>query len=144
LAKDESIKKVLVLGSGAIKIGEAGEFDYSGSQCLKALKEDNIKSVLINPNIATIQTDTRFADKVYLLPITPEFVKKVIEAERPDSIMLAFGGQTALNCGVSLSQDKIIEKYGIRVLGTQIDGIKITEDRQLFKDAMTKSGVPVL
>jgi carbamoyl-phosphate synthase large subunit len=119
-------------------------FDYSGSQCLKALKEDNIKSVLINPNIATIQTDTRFADKVYLLPITPEFVKKVIEAERPDSIMLAFGGQTALNCGVSLSQDKIIEKYGIRVLGTQIDGIKITEDRQLFKDAMTKSGVPVL
>jgi len=119
-------------------------FDYSGSQCLKALKEDNIKSVLINPNIATIQTDTRFADKVYLLPITPEFVKKVIEAERPDSIMLAFGGQTALNCGVSLGQDKIIEKYGIRVLGTQIDGIKITEDRQLFKDAMTKSGVPVL
>jgi carbamoyl-phosphate synthase large subunit len=119
-------------------------FDYSGSQCLKALKEDNIKSVLINPNIATIQTDTRFADKVYLLPITPEFVKKVIETERPDSIMLAFGGQTALNCGVSLSQDKIIEKYGIRVLGTQIDGIKITEDRQLFKDAMTKSGVPVL
>ena len=119
-------------------------FDYSGSQCLKALKEDNIKSVLINPNIATIQTDTRFADKVYLLPITPEFVKKVIEAERPDSIMLAFGGQTALNCGVSLGQDKIIENYGIRVLGTQIDGIKITEDRQLFKDAMTKSGVPVL
>ena len=119
-------------------------FDYSGSQCLKALKEDNVKSVLINPNIATIQTDTRFADKVYLLPITPEFVKKVIEAERPDSIMLAFGGQTALNCGVSLGQDKIIEKYGIRVLGTQIDGIKITEDRQLFKDAMTKSGVPVL
>ena len=119
-------------------------FDYSGSQCLKALKEDNVKSVLINPNIATIQTDTRFADKVYLLPITPEFVKKVIEAERPDSIMLAFGGQTALNCGVSLGQDKIIENYGIRVLGTQIDGIKITEDRQLFKDAMTKSGVPVL
>jgi carbamoyl-phosphate synthase large subunit len=119
-------------------------FDYSGSQCLKALKEDGIKSVLINPNIATIQTDTRFADKVYLLPITPKFVENVIEAERPDSIMLAFGGQTALNCGVTLYKDKIIEKYGIRVLGTQINGIEITENRQLFKDAMLKSDVPVL
>jgi carbamoyl-phosphate synthase large subunit len=119
-------------------------FDYSGSQCLKALKEDGIKSLLINPNIATIQTDTRFADKVYLLPITPKFVQDVIEAERPDSIMLAFGGQTALNCGVSLYKDKIIEKYGIRVLGTQINGIEITENRQLFKDAMLKSDVPVL
>ncbi|MCC2647889.1 MAG: carbamoyl-phosphate synthase large subunit [Nitrososphaeraceae archaeon] len=119
-------------------------FDYSGSQCLKALKEDGIKSVLINPNIATIQTDTRFADKVYLLPITPKFVEEVIEAERPDSIMLAFGGQTALNCGVALYKDKIIEKYGIRVLGTQINGIEITENRQLFKDAMLKSDVPVL
>ena len=119
-------------------------FDYSGSQCLKALKEDNIKSVLINPNIATIQTDTRFADKVYLLPITPKYVEKIIEAERPDSIMLGFGGQTALNCGVSLYQEKIIEKYGIRVLGTQIHGIQITEDRQLFKNAMVKSGVPLL
>jgi carbamoyl-phosphate synthase large subunit len=119
-------------------------FDYSGSQCLKALKEDNIKSVLINPNIATIQTDTRFADKVYLLPITPKYVEKIIESERPDSIMLGFGGQTALNCGVSLYQEKIIEKYGIRVLGTQIHGIQITEDRQLFKNAMVKSGVPVL
>jgi carbamoyl-phosphate synthase large subunit len=119
-------------------------FDYSGSQCLKALKEDGIKSVLINPNIATIQTDTRFADKVYLLPITPKFVENVIEAERPDSIMLAFGGQTALNCGVTLYKDKIIEKYGIRVLGTQINGIEITEDRQLFKDAMLKSDVSVL
>jgi carbamoyl-phosphate synthase large subunit len=119
-------------------------FDYSGSQCLKALKEDNIKSVLVNPNIATIQTDTRFADKVYLLPITPKYVEKIIEAERPDSIMLGFGGQTALNCGVSLYQEKIIEKYGIRVLGTQIHGIQITEDRQLFKNAMVKTGVPVL
>jgi carbamoyl-phosphate synthase large subunit len=119
-------------------------FDYSGSQCLKALKEDNIKSVLINPNIATIQTDTRFADKVYLLPITSKYVEKIIEAERPDSIMLGFGGQTALNCGVSLYQEKIIEKYGIRVLGTQIHGIQVTEDRQLFKNAMVKTGVPVL
>jgi carbamoyl-phosphate synthase large subunit len=119
-------------------------FDYSGSQCLKALKEDGIKSILINPNIATIQTDTRFADKVYLLPITPNFVEKIIEAERPDSIMLAFGGQTALNCGVSLYKDKIIEKYGIKVLGTQIEGIEITENRQSFKDAMIKSNIPVL
>ena len=119
-------------------------FDYSGSQCLKALKEDGIKSVLINPNIATIQTDTRFADKVYLLPITPKFVENVIEAERPDSIMLAFGGQTALNCGVTLYKDKIIEKYGVSVLGTQINGIEITENRQFFKDAMLKSDVPVL
>jgi carbamoyl-phosphate synthase large subunit len=107
MTRDKTIKKILVLGSGAIKIGEAGEFDYSGSQCLKALNEDGIESVLINPNIATIQTDKKFADKVYLLPITTEYVKKVIETERPDSIMLAFGGQTALNCGVSLGKDGI-------------------------------------
>ena len=100
LPKNDSIKKVLVLGSGAIKIGEAGEFDYSGSQCLKAIHEDGLQSVLINPNIATIQTDTRFADQVYLLPITTDYVESIIEKERPDGIMLAFGGQTALNCGV--------------------------------------------
>ena len=97
---DESLKKILVLGSGEIKIGEAGEFDYSGSQCLKAIHEDGLKSVLINPNIATIQTDTRFADKVYLLPVNPQYVESIIEKERPDGIMLGFGGQTALNCGV--------------------------------------------
>jgi carbamoyl-phosphate synthase large subunit len=144
LPRDESIKKVLVLGSGAIKIGEAGEFDYSGSQCLKALAEEGVKSVLINPNIATIQTDTRFADKVYPVPINTAYVEKVIQEEKPDSIMLGFGGQTALNCGVALHGQGILEKYGLRVLGTQIKGIEITEDRQLFKDAMVKSDVPVL
>ena len=144
MPRDESIKKVLVLGSGAIKIGEAGEFDYSGSQCLKALAEEGVKSVLINPNIATIQTDTRFADKVYPVPINTEYVEKVILEEKPDSIMLGFGGQTALNCGVALHERGILEKYGLRVLGTQIKGINVTEDRQLFKDAMVKSDVPVL
>lgn len=144
MPKDNSIKKVLVLGSGAIKIGEAGEFDYSGSQCLKALAEEGVKSVLINPNIATIQTDTRFADKVYPVPINTQYVEKVIKEEKPDSIMLGFGGQTALNCGVALHEEGILEKYGIRVLGTQIKGIEVTEDRQLFKDAMVKSDVPVL
>jgi carbamoyl-phosphate synthase large subunit len=142
--RDESVKKVLVLGSGAIKIGEAGEFDYSGSQCLKALAEEGVKSVLINPNIATIQTDTRFADKVYPVPINTQYVEKVIKEEKPDSIMLGFGGQTALNCGVALHEEGLLEKYGLRVLGTQIKGIEITEDRQQFKDAMLKSDVPVL
>jgi len=111
------IKKVLVLGSGAIKIGEAAEFDYSGSQCLKALREEGIETVLINPNIATIQTDPRLAGKVYLLPVTPEFVEEVIVKERPDAIMLSFGGQTALNCGVKLAKSGVLKKYGVKVLG---------------------------
>jgi carbamoyl-phosphate synthase large subunit len=144
LPKNESLKKILVLGSGAIKIGEAGEFDYSGSQCLKAIHEDGLKSVLINPNIATIQTDTRFADKVYLQPVTPQYVESVIESERPDSIMLSYGGQTALNCGVKLDEMGILQKYDVKVLGTQIPGIMATEDRQKFKDNMQKCGVPVL
>ncbi|QLH02610.1 carbamoyl phosphate synthase large subunit [Nitrosopumilus cobalaminigenes] len=144
MPKNESLKKILVLGSGAIKIGEAGEFDYSGSQCLKAIQEDGIKSVLINPNIATIQTDTRFADQVYLLPVTPDYVESIIEKERPDGIMLAYGGQTALNCGVKLEEAGILQKYGVNVLGTQVPGIKRTEDRQLFKDSMKECGVPVL
>jgi len=144
MPKNESLKKILVLGSGAIKIGEAGEFDYSGSQCLKAIREDGLKSVLINPNIATIQTDTRFADQVYLLPVTPEYVESIIEKERPDGIMLAYGGQTALNCGVKLDESNILQKYGVKVLGTQIAGIKRTEDRQLFKDSMNECDVPVL
>ena len=144
MPKNESLKKILVLGSGAIKIGEAGEFDYSGSQCLKAIHEDGINSVLINPNIATIQTDTRFADKVYLLPVNAEYVESIIEKERPDGIMLAYGGQTALNCGVNLDDSGILQKYGINVLGTQIPGIKRTEDRQLFKDSMKECGMPVL
>ena len=144
MPKTESLKKILVLGSGAIKIGEAGEFDYSGSQCLKAIHEDGLESVLINPNIATIQTDTRFADKVYLQPVTPKYVESVIESERPDSIMLSYGGQTALNCGVKLDEMNILQKYDIKVLGTQIPGIMATEDRQKFKDNMQKCGVPVL
>ncbi len=144
MPKNESLKKILVLGSGAIKIGEAGEFDYSGSQCLKAIHEDGLKSVLINPNIATIQTDTRFADQVYLLPVTPSYVESIIEKERPDGIMLAYGGQTALNCGVKLEDSGILKKYDVKVLGTQVQGIKNTEDRQLFKDQMKEAGVPVL
>ena len=144
MPKNESLKKILVLGSGAIKIGEAGEFDYSGSQCLKAIHEDGLKSVLINPNIATIQTDTRFADQVYLLPVNPEYVESIIEKERPDGIMLAYGGQTALNCGVMLEESGILQKYGVNVLGTSIKGIQKTEDRQLFKDSMMESQVPIL
>ena len=129
---DSSIKKVLVLGSGALKIGEAGEFDYSGSQALKALKEEGIETVLINPNIATVQTSEGSADKIYFLPITPYFVEKVIQKENPDGILLAFGGQTALNCGVQLYESGILEKYNIRVLGTPVQAIIDTEDRELF------------
>src|SRR3989339_1904735 len=125
-------KKVLVLGSGSLKIGEAGEFDYSGSQCLKALREEGIETILVNPNIATIQTSEGMADKIDFLPVTPYFVEKVIEKENPDGIMLAFGGQTALNCGVALANSGVFEKHNVRVLGTQIDAIKNTEDRELF------------
>ena len=117
---------MLLLGSGALKIGEAGEFDYSGSQALKALKEEHIETVLINPNIATVQTSEGVADKVYFLPVTPFFVEKVIAKERPDAILLAFGGQTALNCGVSLYQQGVFEKYGVKVLGTQVQAIMDT------------------
>ncbi len=126
------IKKVLLLGSGALKIGEAGEFDYSGSQALKAMKEEGIETVLINPNIATVQTSDGFADKIYFLPVTPLFVEKVIKKERPDGILLAFGGQTALNCGVELYRSGILEKYNVKVLGTPVQAIMDTEDRELF------------
>ena len=125
-------KKVLLLGSGALKIGQAGEFDYSGAQALKALKEEGVKSVLINPNIATVQTSEGVADKVYFQPVTPEFVERVIEKERPDGILLSFGGQTALNCGVELYQKGVLEKYGVKVLGTPVQAIIDTEDRDLF------------
>ena len=137
----DSIKKVLVLGSGALKIGEAGEFDYSGSQALKALKEEGIETVLINPNIATVQTSEGIADKVYFLPVTPEFVEKVIEKERPDSIFLSFGGQTALNCGVELFKNKILEKYSVRVLGTPVQSIIDTEDREIFNQKLSEIDV---
>ena len=128
----EGIKKVILLGSGALKIGQAGEFDYSGSQALKAMREEGISTVLINPNIATIQTSAGVADKVYFLPITPYFVEEVIKKEKPDGILLAFGGQTALNCGTELYTKGIFEKYGVKVLGTSVDAIMITEDRDLF------------
>ncbi len=132
----KEIKKVLLLGSGALKIGEAGEFDYSGSQALKAMKEEGIQTVLINPNIATVQTSHGFADKIYFLPVTPYFVEKVIKKERPDGILLAFGGQTALNCGVALDRDGVLEKYGVKVLGTPVKAIMETEDRELFVQSL--------
>lgn len=135
------IKKVLLLGSGALKIGEAGEFDYSGSQALKALKEEGIETVLINPNIATVQTSEGVADHIYFLPVTPYFVERVIEKERPQGILLAFGGQTALNCGVTLFKEGILEKYGIEVLGTPVQAIIDTEDRELFVERLDEINV---
>lgn len=140
----EDIKKVLVLGSGALKIGEAGEFDYSGSQALKAIKEEGIQTVLINPNIATVQTSEGVADAVYFLPVTPFFVEKVIEKERPDGILLAFGGQTALNCGVALYQTGVLQKYNVRVLGTPVQAIMDTEDRELFVHKLDEIGVKTI
>ena len=138
------IKKVLLLGSGALKIGEAGEFDYSGSQALKALKEEGIETVLINPNIATVQTSEGVADRIYFLPVTPFFVEKVIEKERPQGIMLAFGGQTALNCGVELFQSGILEKYNLQVLGTPVEAIMNTEDRELFIGKLNEINVKTI
>ena len=135
---EKNLKKVLVLGSGALKIGQAGEFDYSGSQALKALREEGISSVLVNPNIATIQTSEGIADKVYFLPITTYFVERIIEKERPDGILLAFGGQTALNCGTELYQKGILEKYGVKVLGTSVEAIMNTEDRDLFVNQLNQ------
>ncbi len=140
---DKMIKKALILGSGGIRIGQAGEFDYSGSQVLKALKEEGIETILINPNIATIQTDPELSDRVYLLPINVKYVEKIIKKERPDGILLAFGGQTALNVGVELKEAGILEKYNVRVLGTPIEAIETTEDRDLFVKAMNDSKVKV-
>ena len=137
------LKKVLVLGSGALKIGQAGEFDYSGSQALKALREEGIYSVLVNPNVATIQTSEGIADKVYFLPITPYFIEEIIKKERPDGIMLAWGGQTGLNVGTALYQGGVLEKYGVRVLGTSVEAIMNTEDRDLFVCEMGKAGLKV-
>ena len=142
--KNEQIQKVLLLGSGALKIGEAGEFDYSGSQALKALKEEGIRTVLINPNIATVQTSKEVADEIYFLPVTPYFVERVIEKERPDGILLAFGGQTALNCGVSLYRSGVFERYGVQVLGTPVQAIMDTEDRELFVHRLDEIGVKTI
>ena len=142
--RDNNIRKVLLLGSGALKIGEAGEFDYSGSQALKALKEEGIETVLINPNIATVQTSEGVADQVYFLPVQPCFVERVIEKERPDGILLAFGGQTALNCGVELYQSGVLEKYHVKVLGTPVQAIIDTEDRELFVKRLDEIGVKTI
>ncbi len=140
----KDIKKVLLLGSGALKIGEAGEFDYSGSQALKALKEEGIYTVLINPNIATVQTSEGVADQIYFLPVTPFFVEKIIEKERPQGIMLTFGGQTALNCGVELHKSGVLEKYGVQVLGTSVQAIMDTEDRELFVERLDEINVKTI
>lgn len=142
--KENNIKKVLLLGSGALKIGDAGEFDYSGSQALKALKEEGIETILINPNIATVQTSEGVADQIYFLPVTPYFVEKVIRKERPEGIMLAFGGQTALNCGVALYREGILEKYNVKVLGTPVQAIIDTEDRELFVDKLNEIDVKTI
>lgn len=139
-----TIKKVLLLGSGALKIGEAGEFDYSGSQALKALKEEGIETILINPNIATVQTSEGVADRIYFLPVTPYFVERVIEKERPEGIMLAFGGQTALNCGVKLFENGVLEKYNLKVLGTPVQAIMDTEDRELFVEKLNEINVKTI
>ena len=141
---DKNIKKVLLLGSGALKIGEAGEFDYSGSQALKAMREEGIKTVLINPNIATVQTSEGVADQIYFLPVTPYFVERVIEKERPQGILLAFGGQTALNCGVELYKTGVLEKYGVQVLGTPVQAIINTEDRELFVERLNEIDVKTI
>jgi carbamoyl-phosphate synthase large subunit len=142
--KDENIKKVLLLGSGALKIGEAGEFDYSGSQALKALHEEGIKTVLINPNIATVQTSEGVADEIYFLPVQPYFVERVIQKEHPDGILLAFGGQTALNCGVALHKSGILDKYNVQVLGTPVQAIMDTEDRELFVEKLKEIDVKTI
>src|SRR5215831_9672410 len=141
--KPDGLKKVLIVGSGAIKIGEAGEFDYSTSQAIKALREEGIRTIVVNPNIATIHTDTRFADKIYSVPIRTEFLEEIIAKERPDGILLGFGGQTALNCGVELSEKGLLEKYHLTVLGTSIRSIELADNRELFKKTMLNGGIPV-
>ena len=141
---DNDIKKVLLLGSGALKIGEAGEFDYSGSQALKAMKEEGIETILINPNIATVQTSDKVADKIYFLPVTPYFVEKVIRKEAPQGILLAFGGQTALNCGVELYKSGVLAKYNVKVLGTPVQAIIDTEDRELFIEKLDQIGIKTI
>ncbi len=139
----KTIKKVLVLGSGALKIGEAGEFDYSGSQAIKALKDEGVTTILVNPNIATIQTSEQLADHVYFLPVTSSFVEQIIQKEQPDGIVLGFGGQTALNCGMALEDQGILKKFDVEVLGTPIRAIRETEDRGIFIEKLTEIGVMV-
>src|SRR5258708_901878 len=139
--KTKEYKKILLLGSGALKIGEAGEFDYSGTQAIKALKEEGKRIILINPNVATIQTSEGLADEIYFLPVTPFFVEKVIAKENPDGILLSFGGQTALNCGVELYRQGVLEKYNVDILGTPVQAIIDTEDRELFARRLAAIGL---
>src|SRR5438067_4205244 len=141
--KIKGLDKVIIIGSGAIKIGEAGEFDYSTSQAIKALREEGIETIIVNPNIATIHTDKKFADKVYSVPIRKEFVEEILAKERPQGILLGFGGQTALNCGMELAEDGLLEKYSVQVLGTGINSIEIADNRELFKTTMVANGIPV-
>lgn len=136
-------KKVLIIGSGGLSIGQAGEFDYSGSQAIKALREENIQTVLINPNIATVQTSKGLADKVYFLPLIPTYVEQVIRVERPDGVLLTFGGQTGLNCGVELQKQGVFDKYGVQILGTPIQSIIDTEDRKIFSEKIAAIGEQV-
>src|SRR6516162_3501133 len=138
----QALRKVLVLGAGALKIGQSGEFDYSGSQALKALQEEGIATVLVNPNIATIQTSQQLADQVYFLPVTPFFVEKIIAKERPDGILLSFGGQTALNCGIELHKSGVLERYNVQILGTPISAIILTEDREAFATHLRRINIP--
>ena len=138
MPKRTDIKKILIIGSGPIIISQACEFDYSGTQACKALKEEGVKTVLVNPNIATIQTSGELADRIYLVAVTPEFVERIIVQEEVDSIALAFGGQTALNCGVALHDSGVLDKYGIQVLGTPVESIRNTEDRALFKERLAE------
>src|SRR5436190_6551804 len=138
----KSLRKVLVLGAGALKIGQSGEFDYSGSQALKALREEGTATVLVNPNIATVQTSKLLADQVYLLPVTAFFVEKIIEKERPDGVLLSFGGQTALNCGIELFHKRVLEKYNVTILGTPISAIVLTEDREAFAQHLHSINIP--
>ncbi|MBI2117698.1 carbamoyl phosphate synthase large subunit, partial [Candidatus Peregrinibacteria bacterium] len=137
------VRSILLLGSGALKIGEAGEFDYSGSQAIKAFKEEGKRVILVNPNIATNQTSWGLADRVYFLPISPAFVTRIIDEEHPDALALSFGGQTALNCGLELAESGILERAGVQVLGTPIDAIRRTEDRALFKEELQSIGIDV-
>lgn len=141
---ESPVKKVVVLGSGGLQIGQAGEFDYSGSQAIKAFKEEGVQTVLINSNIATVQTAKGLADSVYFLPVTPYFVEQVIKKEAPDGIALSFGGQTALNCGVELHRTKVLERYGMKVLGTPVKSIIDTEDRQLFANRLVPGLFPAV
>src|SRR5579859_7734852 len=142
MAKVKTLRNVLLLGAGALKIGQSGEFDYSGSQAIKALKEEGIETVLVNPNIATIQTSKLLADTIYFLPVTDYFVEKVIEKEQPDGILLSFGGQTALNCGLKLEEKEILQKHNVQVLGTPIEAIRLTEDRDLFARHLRSIDIP--